>query len=145
MTKQNTRTFDAFLKTNKIEKQNEFIPVSKSFVDEDGNAILWEVRQLTNDEMKHIKKTCVKQNRDKRGNVSVETDTDKMLCLMAATSTVYPDLKNAELQNSYGVMGEVDLLEAMLSAGELLAYEQEINRINGFDVSFDDKVEEAKN
>lgn len=140
-----TRTFDAFLKTNKIEKANELIPVSKSFVDEDGNPILWEVRQLSNDEMKHIKKSCVKQVRDKRGNVSMETDTDKMLALMATTSTVYPDLKNAELQNSYGVMGEVALLEAMLSAGELLSFEQEINRINGFDVSFDDKVEEAKN
>lgn len=140
-----TKSFDAFLKTNKIEKENELIPVSKSFVDEDGNPILWEVRQLSNDEMKYIKKTCVKQNRDKRGNVTVETDTDKMVGLMAAMSTVYPDLKNAELQNSYGVMGEVALLEAMLSAGELLAYEQEVNRINGFDVSFDDKVEEAKN
>jgi len=140
-----TKSFDAFLKTNKIEKENELIPVSKSFVDEDGNPILWEVRQLSNDEMKYIKKTCVKQNRDKRGNMTVETDTDKMVGLMAAMSTVYPDLKNAELQNSYGVMGEVALLEAMLSAGELLAYEQEVNRINGFDVSFDDKVEEAKN
>ena len=140
-----TKSFDAFLKTNKIEKQNEFIPVSESFKDGKGNTILWEVRQLTNDEMKYIKKKCVKQNRDKRGNVSMETDTDKMLGLMAAMSTVYPDLKNAELQNSYGVMGEVELLEAMLSAGELLAYQQEINRINGFDVSFDDKVEEAKN
>ena len=140
-----TKSFDAFLKTNKIEKENELIPVSKSFVDEDGNPILWEVRQLSNDEMKYIKKTCVKQNRDKRGNVTVETDTDKMIGLMAAMSTVYPDLKNAELQNSYGVMGEVPLLEAMLSVGELLAYQQEINRINGFDVSFDDKVEEAKN
>ena len=139
------RTFDAFLKTNKIEKQNEFIPVSQAFQDEDGNTILWEVRQLTNEEMKYIKKTCVKQNRDKRGNVSVETDSDKMMCLMAAMSTVYPDLRNAELQNSYGVYGEVALLEAMLSAGELLVYEQEVNRINGFDVSFDDKVEEAKN
>jgi len=145
MTETMTKSFDAFLKTNKIEKQNEFIPVSESFKDGKGNTILWEVRQLTNDEMKYIKKKCVKQNRDKRGNVSMETDTDKMLGLMAAMSTVYPDLKNAELQNSYGVMGEVELLEAMLSAGELLAYQQEINRINGFDVSFDDKVEEAKN
>lgn len=140
-----TKSFDAFLKTNKIEKSNEFIPVSQAFQDKDGNAILWEVRQLTNEEMKYIKKSCVKQVRDKKGNVSMETDTDKMLGLMAATSTVYPDLKNAELQNSYGVMGEVALLEAMLSAGELLAYEQEVNRINGFDVSFEDKVEEAKN
>lgn len=139
------KSFDAFLKTNKIEKPNEFIPVSESFKDENGDTILWEVRQLTNEEMKYIKKTCVKQNRDKRGNVSVETDTDKMVGLMAAMSTVYPDLKNADLQNSYGVMGEVALLEAMLSAGELLAYEQKINEINGFDVSFDDKVEEAKN
>ena len=140
-----TRTFDAFLKTNKIEKQNEFIPVSQAFQDENGNTILWEVRQLTNEEMKYIKKTCVKQIKDKRGNVTVETDSDKMMCLMAAMSTVYPDLKNAELQGSYGVYGETALLEAMLSAGELLVYEQEVNRINGFDVSLDDKVEEAKN
>lgn len=140
-----TKSFDAFLKTNKIEKENEFIPVSESFKDKNGDTILWEVRQLTNEEMKHIKKTCVKQVKDKRGNVTMETDTDKMLSLMAATSTVYPDLKNAEVQNSYGVLGEVALLEAMLSVGELLAYQQEINRINGFDISFDDKVDEAKN
>ena len=141
----NVKSFDAFLKKNKVEKEHEFIPVSESFKDEDGKTILWEVRQLTNEEMKYIKKQCVKQVKDKRGGISVESDSDKMVGLMAATSTVYPELKNAELQNSYGVMGEVALLEAMLSAGELLAYEQEVNRINGFDVSFDDKVEEAKN
>lgn len=140
-----TRTFDAFLKTNKVEKENELIPVSTSFVDEDGKPILWEVRQLTNDEMKSIKKQCIKQVRDRRGNVSVETDSEKMVLMMAATSTVYPDLKNAKLQDSYGVMGEGELLEAMLSVGELLAYQQEINRINGFDVSFEEKVDEAKN
>lgn len=140
-----TRTFDAFLKTNKVEKENELIPVSTSFVGEDGKPVLWEVRQLTNDEMKSIKKQCIKQVRDRRGNVSVETDSEKMVLMMAATSTVYPDLKNAKLQDSYGVMGEGELLEAMLSVGELLAYQQEINRINGFDVSFEEKVDEAKN
>lgn len=140
-----TKSFNAFLKTNKIEKPNEFIPVSESFKDENGKTVLWEVRQLTNEEMKFIKKQCVKQVKDKRGGATVETDSDKMVVMMAATSTVYPDLKSEQIQNSYGVMGEVALLEAMLSAGELLAYEQEVNRINGFDVSFDDKVEEAKN
>ena len=114
-------------------------------MDKDCNPILCEVRQLTNDEMKHIKKTCVKQIKDKRGSVTVETDTDKMMCLMASMFTVYPDLKNAELQNSYGVYGECELLEVMLSAGELLTFEQKINEINGFDVSFEDKVDEAKN
>ena len=145
MGKQATRTFDAFLKTNKVEKKNEFVPVSESFVDEDGKPILWEVRALTNEEMKSIKKQCVKQVRDKRGGMSVETDTDKMVSLMATTSTVYPDLKNAALQDSYGVYGECELLEAMLSVGELLAYQQKINEINGFDISFEDKVDEAKN
>lgn len=140
-----TRTFDAFLKANKVEKENEMVPVSTSFVDEKGEPILWEVRRLTNEEMKDIKKQCIKQIKDKRGNVSVETDSDKMMSLMAATSTVYPDLKNAQLQDSYGVYGECELLETMLSVGELLAYQQKINEINGFDVSFEDKVNEAKN
>lgn len=140
-----TRTFDVFLKTNKVEKENELIPVSDSFVDADGKPVLWEVRRLTNEEMKYIRKQCIKQVKDRRGNVSVETDSEKMMVMMATTSTVYPDLKNAQLQDSYGVMGEGELLEAMLSVGELLAYQQKINEINGFDVSFDDKVNEAKN
>ncbi|MCJ0199628.1 phage portal protein, partial [Clostridioides difficile] len=64
---------------------------------------------------------------------------------LCVASTVFPDLKDAELQNSYGVMGEAQLLKTMLTAGEYVNYTVKVNEVNGFDTSFEDKVEEAKN
>ena len=64
---------------------------------------------------------------------------------LAARCTVYPNLNDASLQDSYGVMGADALLKKMLTAGEYAEYLMKIQEINGFDVSFEDKVEEAKN
>jgi hypothetical protein len=64
---------------------------------------------------------------------------------MSATAVVYPDLKNAELQKSYGVMGEERLLKAMLSAGEYVQLSGKIAEINGFDNDVNELVDEAKN
>ncbi|HBG5851887.1 TPA: phage portal protein, partial [Clostridioides difficile] len=47
--------------------------------------------------------------------------------------------------DSYRVMGANQLLKAMLTPGEYTEYVQEVLDINGFDNSFEDKVEEAKN
>lgn len=59
---------------------------------------------------------------------------------------VFPDLYNAELQDSYGVSTPEDLVREMIDdPGEynkFLAYVQEFN---GFDSNMEDKVEEAKN
>ena len=64
---------------------------------------------------------------------------------MAAASTVYPDLYNEELQNSYGVMGEDALLKEMLTAGEYIAYIKKVKEVNGFNISEREIVDEAKN
>ena len=37
---------------------------------------------------------------------------------LTATAVVFPDLKNAELQKAYGVLGEAELLKTMLYVGE---------------------------
>ena len=64
---------------------------------------------------------------------------------MAAACTVYPDLTDAELQNSYGVMGEDALLKEILNIGEYNNYLSKVQEVNGFDTSMDELVEEAKN
>ena len=46
------------------------------------------------------------------------TDMGAFLCRLACACVKYPDLKNAKLQDSWGVMGEEALLQAMLTAGE---------------------------
>ena len=54
-------------------------------------------------------------------------------------------MNDAELQNSYGVMGADALLKKMLKPGEYAAYLEKVQEINGFNETFDEKVEEAKN
>ena len=65
---------------------------------------------------------------------------------MIVASVVMPDLYDAELQDSYGVKTPEDLLFAMVDDpgeyNELAAY---VQKFQGFNVSFDEKVDEAKN
>ena len=57
-----------------------------------------------------------------------------------------PDLYDAELQDSYGVKTPEDLLLAMVdSPGEYNDLAAYVQKFQGFDVSLDDKVQEAKN
>lgn len=60
-------------------------------------------------------------------------------------SVVVPDLKDAELQDSYGVVSEEDLINEMLTGAEYIKLVTEITEFNSLDESMDDKIKEAKN
>ena len=65
---------------------------------------------------------------------------------MIAASVVMPDLLNAELQDSYGVKEPEDLLLAMVDdPGEYNDLAAFVQKFQGFNVSFEERVEEAKN
>ncbi len=65
---------------------------------------------------------------------------------MIVASIVTPDMYNAELQDSYGVKTPEDLLMAMVDdPGEYNDLAAFVQKFQGFNVSFDDKVNEAKN
>ena len=51
--------------------------------------------------------------------------------MILAESVVFPDLKDAALQNSYGVIGAERLLARLLLAGEYDCLRREVERING--------------
>ena len=72
-------------------------------------------------------------------------DFNKYAALLAVKSTVYPNLNDATLQDSYAVMGAEDLLKAMLLPGEYANYLNIVQQVNGFNQTFEEKVEEAKN
>src|SRR5690606_13346072 len=86
---------------------------------------------------KHIKK-------DKKTGQEVLDRTAYSHALVAA-AVVYPDLKNAELQKAYGVLGEAELLSAMLTIGEYATLSQAVTELSGLDEDINDLVEEAKN
>lgn len=136
----------AFLKQNVITRENEKFVVSQRFV-QDGKPVEWEICAITSAEDEELRKKCMKRVPvpGKRNVYQPEFDSNTYLAVLAASCTVFPDLNNAELQDSYGVKGADKLIKAMLTAGEFYDYMDKIQEINGFDVSMDDKVEEAKN
>lgn len=94
-----------------------------------------------------IRKKCRKITIAK-GQKITETDNEKFIANMIIETTVYPDLKNAELQKNWGVMGAEDLLKAMkskMSDGEYAEWSSVVSEVNGYEKSMEDLVEEAKN
>lgn len=137
-----------FLKDNKKVRENEKFPATSSLVDKDGEILEWEIKPLTTKENEQMREECTREvpvNR-KRGQYRTKLDTSKYGQMLIVASVVSPDLHNAELQDSYGVKTPEDLvLEMIDSPGEFSAFQQYITEYNGFDSSFEEDVDEAKN
>lgn len=137
-----------FLKKNKKVKENVKFAATKSLCDDKGNALEWEIKPLTTKESDDIREECTIEIpvKGKPNIYRQKVNSSKFGAKMLVKSIVFPDLYNAELQDSYGVSTPEDLIREMIDdPGEynkFLAYVQEFN---GFDTSMGDKVEEAKN
>ena len=140
-------SLSAFLSQNALKVENIKHAVSPRFRDENGAPILWEIQCITSTEDESLRKSCTKRVPipGRRGQYNQETDYNLYLGRLAAACTVYPNLNDKELQDSYGVMGADALLKTMLSPGEYADYLSKIQEVNGFDVTLQDEVEEAKN
>jgi len=136
-----------FLAANVIKEDVVKYIASKRFIDENKNPVEWELGCITSAEDQEIRKSCTRkvQVPGKKNMYMPETDYDAYLAKLAVKCVKYPTLNNAELQNSYGVMGEVALLQAMLKSGEYQDLLKKVQEINGFDTGMDELVEEAKN
>lgn len=141
--------FAAFLKSNKKAKPNEFFAASKDFVDADGKPILWELRHLP---------TCVKNKIEEecttiKSGGKVEFNAGLYRRKKIAAAVVYPNLRNAELMDSY--MGDYplderkpeNLIELMLDdPQEFNALVVKISEMEGIDLKqAQSNVEIAKN
>jgi hypothetical protein len=73
-------------------------------------------------------------------------NSSRYLAKMICASVVEPNLYDKELQDSYGVMTPEDLIKEMIDdPGEYNAFANFIQDFNGFNVSLEEKVDEAKN
>ncbi len=136
-----------FLAQNALKTENEIFIASKRFQDKNKNPMKWEIQAITSKDDEALRKECTKRVpvAGKRGQYTQETDYNLYLGRLAARCTVFPNLSDKELQDSYGVMGADALLKAMLTAGEYANYLEKVQAVNGFDVPMDDLVGEAKN
>lgn len=138
----------AFLSQNAIKVENVFYAPSKRFIDpKTKEPIKWEIRALTSDEDMTIRKSCTKlvPVPMKKNQYQNQVDTEKYIAMMAVACTVYPNLNDVTLQNSYGVMSADALLGKMLIAGEYTDYLAKIQEVNGYTPSMEEAIEQAKN
>lgn len=145
-----------FLKANAIPVENTKFAASKRFVEDvidetteviTSKPVMWEIACITSGEDEILRKSCTKRIPvpGKRNQYTQETDYNLYVGKLAAKCTVFPDLDDAEIQNSYGVMGADSLLKIMLMPGEYTDYCIKVQEVNGFNVSLEEDVEEAKN
>ena len=137
-----------FLKKNKAIRENTFYAATKSLCDESGEPLQWEIRPMTTTDDERIRDACTTEIPipGKPNMYRTRLNSNKYVAQLLATSVVFPDLYDAELQNSYGVKTPEDLIREMIDdSGEYTAFTAFIQKFNGFDVLMQDQVDEAKN
>ena len=135
----------AFFAQNAASELTEEFVVSERFKDKEGKPIPWILRSMTEAENEEIRKTATKRVQVKKGVYTQETNPEEYVAKLVVASVVFPNLKDAELQKSYGVMGAEALLRKMLLPGEYASLGQKVQELNGFDQSMEDLMDEVKN
>lgn len=130
-----------------VEKiENKKVVVSSRFKDEKGKPIPFEIKALSADENDDLQRRCMISVPvpGQRGQYTRELDQIKYTAMLLTESVVYPDLNEAELQDSYGVRGAESLLRKMLYTGEYNVLAQEVMALSKVE-GLADLVAEAKN
>lgn len=147
-------SLSAFLAENALQAENVKYAVSPRFLSGELDPktgklkpMEWEIKAISSTEDEEIRKSCARMVPvpGRKKQFQKETDFDAYLGKLAVACTVFPNLNDKELQDSYHVMGADVVLKTMLTAGEYADYLQKVQEVCGFDVDFQDTVEEAKN
>lgn len=134
-----------FLAGNVEKRANRKVVVSERFRDKNG-PVAWEIRAISADEDEALRKSCTRRIPvvGKKNQYTQDFDANGYLARLAAAAVVYPNLNDAELQSSYGVMGAESLVKTML-------YKDEFDRLTEMLVEdsanedMNDLVDEVKN
>lgn len=135
------------MKKNKMPRENAKWAVTQSLCGEDGKPLEWEFRHISSKENEEIREECTSEVPvpGKSGLYRPKVNTGRYIRELITRSVVYPDLRNPELQDSYGVVNERDLLLAMVDdPGEYTELADKVQKFQGFK-GLDEQVEEAKN
>lgn len=138
--------FTMFMVGKEANETIEYV-ASKRMVDKKGEPVAWKIKAIDSDLDEVLRKECTKRVPivGKRGQYNQETDTDKYIGKMCVACTVFPNLNDAELQDYYGVKSADALLKKMLRPGEYTEYKAKVMEVNGYDMSMEELVDEAKN
>lgn len=138
--------FSAFMFGNALQDDIVNFVVSRRFV-QDGKPIEWQLKAIDSDLDERLRKECTVRTPivGKKGQYTQDIDTDKYIAKMCVACIVYPNLNDVELQSSYNVMSGEDLLKKMLKSGEYTELKAKVMEINGYNLTMDELIDEAKN
>lgn len=111
------KNLTAFLAQNAKKIDNVTFIASDRFVDPDtGEAMPWEICCITAAENAGLRKACMRTVPvpGRKGQFTQDFDANAYLAKVAVRCTVFPNLNDAELQQSYGIMGAEQLITTML-------------------------------
>lgn len=135
-----------FMKGKAAEVKEEEVIITRRYKDEKGEPIPFVMKPLSTKRIDELEAECTKPEFKKGKKVGEKLDSKRFSLRIAIESTVYPDFRSTELLESYGLADPVDVARAVLSVGgEYMEWLQAANRINGFDESDDDLIDEVKN
>lgn len=113
--------------------------------EKEGDNVPWIIKKLTTKRTEELAELC-KTKKIIKGRKVTDINEKKYNDILMAESIVFPDLKDKELQEQYGVRTNVDLMRKLLEiAADYAKINQSFNRINGFDESEEEIIDEAKN
>ncbi|MGY0393970.1 phage tail assembly chaperone [Fusobacterium sp. SYSU M8A802] len=135
--------FNSFFKQNVKTIENKKITISERFINENGEIEQFEIRAISAQDDQLLRENCT-GIKDINGQKLPMIDSNKYQAMLCAACVVYPDLGNAELQDSYGVKTKQGLLTAMLLPAEFQDLATEVNKVNGFK-TLGELTKEAKN
>ena len=127
----------AFFMENAAPFREEEFPLSERF-SRNGEPAVFRLRGISEEENAALRRQCRKTG--KFG----ETDGEEYLAKLTAACVAEPDLNDAALQRSWGVMGAEALLKRMLAAGEFARLAERAQAVCGFDEPVRELADEIK-
>lgn len=146
-----------FFAGSAVTAETEDFIVSDRFIqrDEKGSPVLdkdkkpipipWKLKGISEEENGEIRKEATKRVPGKNGIMMPETNSAQYMGKLVAACVVFPNLHDAELQKSYGVMGADNLVRKMLLSGEFANLIAKVQQINGYDKDINELAENVKN
>ena len=135
----------SFFRENAVKTEEVKYVVSTRFVDKNKKPVEWILKPVSSQLDEDLRRQSTIRTKNATGQYQTDLDVNKYIGLLAVACTVYPNLNDANLQNSYNVMGADSLLKTMLLPGEYANYLLKVQEICGFDKNIDDMVKQAKN
>ncbi|RJE84275.1 XkdN-like protein [Paenibacillus sp. 1011MAR3C5] len=137
-------TLQDFLNSHPVDNLTEEVVISDRFKGKDGKLMKFTIRAMSADDMASYQKRAMKIN-PKSKDRKVEIDSGAISKAIVINHTVVPNFKDAASIQKLGCFDSDGYLQKVLLAGEIEELSKEIQRISGYNMNFEELVDEAKN